>query len=223
MLTMATPALGSVLHNLRLSWRSKEEGSRPDGDLLESFLTRRDESAFEALMRRHGPMVLGVCRRVLQNEHDAEDVFQAAFIVLARRARALDGSGSVANWLHTVAYRLALRARAGAARRRAVERQAVDMPRPEPSSDLLWRDLRPVLDEELGCLPEKYRAPLILCYLEGKTTEETARQLGCPFGTVSSRLARGRDLLRQRLLRRGLAPSAGALASLLAPDTLSAA
>src|SRR5262249_48128930 len=156
-----------------------------------------------ALVRRHGPLVLGVCRRVLRDRHAAEDAFQATFLILLRRARSLDRRGSVASWLYTVAYHVALRARADAARRPPPAR-----PVPQPP-EAGWADLQPVLDEELGRLPDSYRAVVVLCYLEGKTNVEAARLLGWPVGTVKGRLARARDLLRARLTRRGITLSAG--------------
>jgi RNA polymerase sigma factor (sigma-70 family) len=167
--------------------------------LLERFARQQDEAAFAALVRRHGPMVLGVCRRVLDNAHDAEDAFQATFVVLVRRAGSISRPHLLANWLYGVAYRTAKKARANALRRRAHERLAAAMPRAEPLVDAAWEDLRTVLDQELHRLPDKYRAPLVLCYLEGKTNEEAARLLGWPPGSMSARLARGRELLRERL------------------------
>jgi RNA polymerase sigma factor (sigma-70 family) len=186
-----------------------------DGELLERFAHHQDEPAFAALVRRHGPMVLGVCRRVLHDEHDADDAFQATFLVLARQAGCIRKAESVASWLYGVAYRIALRSRAQAARRRKVEGQAVAMAEHDPQAELAWRELRRVLDEELHRLPAKYHAPLILCYLEGKTNTEAARELGWTKGTVSGRLARARDLLRERLSRRGLALDAGVVAVML--------
>jgi RNA polymerase sigma factor (sigma-70 family) len=175
----------------------------------------RDEAAFAALVRRHGPMVLGVCRRLLHDAHEAEDAFQATFLVLVHKAGSIGRPESLGPWLHGVATRTAARARQ-AARRRAREREATAMPGGDPAVELVWRDLRGVLDEELGRLAQKYRAPLVLVYLEGKTTEEAARQLGCPKGTVLSRLARGRDRLRGRLVRRGVTLSVWTLAWVLA-------
>jgi RNA polymerase sigma factor (sigma-70 family) len=202
-------------------------GPPPDGDLadrrlLERFVTARDEAAFAALVRRHGPMVLGVCRRLLHDAHEAEDAFQATFLVLVHKARSIGRAESLGPWLHGVACRTAARARE-AARRRARERDAAAMPDGGPVAEVVWRELRQVLDEELGRLAQKYRAPLVLYYLEGKTTEEVARQLACPRGTVLSRLARGRQRLRLRLLRRGLAPSGGLLVGLLAGKAAPAA
>jgi RNA polymerase sigma factor (sigma-70 family) len=197
---MVTSRLGGVLRHLR-----GVLDDATDGQLLERFLATRDEPAFEALVRRHGPMVLGVCRRVLGNAHDAEDAFQATFLVLVRRAASVRRRGAVGSFLYGVARHMALHAKRAAARRRAKEARA--MPRTEPRGD----DLREVLDLELERLPEKYRAPLVLCDLEGRTRTEAARQLGVPPGTVASRLARGRSLLARRLSRHGPALSAGAL------------
>jgi RNA polymerase sigma factor (sigma-70 family) len=174
-----------------------------DRELLKRFAQRHEEGAFAALVRRHGPMVLSVCRRVLRNGHDAEDAFQATFLVMIEKAQRLRRPELLANWLYGVAYRTALHARQRAARRSEREREAVAMssdPAGDPSVES--RELRRVLDEELLRLPDKYRAPLVLCYLEGKTNEEAARQLGWPSGSMSYRLARGRELLRERLQTR---------------------
>jgi RNA polymerase sigma factor (sigma-70 family) len=203
-------------------------GAEPSGEVIDRELLRRfalghEEPAFEALVRRHGRMVLGVCRRVLHNSHDADDAFQATFLVLMRKAGSLDRRGSLAGWLYTVAYHLALKARGRAFRRRVRERQIEDTLAAESPADSLWWELRPILDEEVNRLPEKYRAPVVLCYLEGKTNEEAARELGCPLGTVSSRLARARDLLRTRLARRGLALSSGLFVTALTETAASAA
>jgi RNA polymerase sigma factor (sigma-70 family) len=187
-----------------------------DGQLLSRVLRERDGPAFAELVRRHGAMVLGVCRRVLRHGHDAEDAFQATFLVLFKKANTLTTAASVAGYLYTVAYHAALKARANAARRRLEERQAVKMAATQPPAADGWHTLRPVLDDELSHLPDKYRLPLVLCYLEGKTGEEAARLLGWPEGTVKGRLARGRALLRGRLARRGVTLSAAALAALLA-------
>jgi RNA polymerase sigma factor (sigma-70 family) len=161
-------------------------------------------------------MVLGVCRRILRHGCDAEDAFQATFLVLFRRARALDRRGSLANYLYTVAYHAALKARANRSRRRQCEKEVRNMPRTPADSAQTWTDLQPVLDEELSRLPDRYRAAVVVCYLQGKTNEEAARQLGCATGTIKSRLARARELLRTRLARRGLVLSTGLLAGLLA-------
>ncbi len=170
-----------------------------DRQLLEKFVHHREEAAFAALVRRHGPMVLGVCRRMLRHSHDAEDAFQATFLVLAEKAQHLRRPERLANWLYGVAYRTALHARQRAAHRSRLEREAAAMSAPISDPEFESQELRRILDEELHRLPEKYRAPLVLCYLEGKTNEEAARLLGWPVGSMSYRLARGRDLLRQRL------------------------
>jgi RNA polymerase sigma factor (sigma-70 family) len=192
-----------------------------DADLLERFVRDGDEAAFELLVWRHGAMVLGACRRILRHHHDAEDAFQATFLLLARKARLVRRGAALAGWLHRVARRVALRARgrAGRAAQLAGEGPAA----PERESAAVWADLRPVLDEEVGRLPEKYRLPVLLCYLGGLSTEEAARRLGCPRGTVLSRLAWARRRLRGRLERRGLALSAGALAAGLAREAATAA
>src|SRR5262249_24569164 len=155
----------------------------------ERFVRRRDEAAFEALVWRHAPLVLGVCRRVLRHEQDAEDAFQATFLTLVRKARSIGRKQSVGSWLYKVAYRAAVQAKAAAGRRAAREKPWAGEPAGEPSEDVIWRDLRPVLDEEVGRLPARYRVPFVLCYLNGKTSAEAAREIGCPAGTIMSRLA----------------------------------
>ena len=183
-------------------------------ELLRRFADRRDEAAFAALVARHGPMVLATCRRILPDHADADDAFQATFLVLARRAGTIADPDRLAPWLHGVARRVATKARRLAARRRA---RAGDRPDPDgesldeiavvpPPADAF--ELRPILDEELARLPAKYRDPLVLCYLEGLTHDQAAGQLAWPVGTVRSRLAGGRDRLRSRLARRGFGPSA---------------
>lgn len=196
----------------------RNDVSPPDGQLLQRYVATHDQSAFATLVERYGPLVLGVCVRVLQNSHDAEDAFQATFLVLARRAATLDGRGSLGNWLYAVAYRTAIKARQSAARRRARELQVLNMSTVLSSEEEEWSDLRPLLDEELNQLPVKYRAPLVLCYLEGKTQEQAARELGWPTGSMSRRMNRARDLLQERLARRGLALSTGLLFVLIAKN-----
>jgi RNA polymerase sigma-70 factor (ECF subfamily) len=193
-----------------------------DGQLLQGFVAHRDEAAFEALVRRHGPMVWGVCQRLLRNHQDAEDAFQATFLVLVRKAAAIASRELLANWLYGVAYRTALKARAANARRQARERQVPAMPEPEAVPQGLWHDLRPLLDQELSRLPDKYRVAIILCDLDGKTRQEAARQLGWPEGTVAGRLARARALLARRLTRQGVVLSGGSLAVVLAQGAASA-
>ena len=182
-----------------------------DGQLLERYLTRGDEAAFEALVNLHGPMVLGVCRRVLRDPRDIEDAFQATFLILVRKASTIRDRLHLSNWLFGVAYRVARRARTNMLRRRGREVAVGNLEAsaaPE-TADILG--IGPVLDQELNRLPRKYRAPLILCYLKGHTHNQAAEELECPVGTVRSRLARGRDLLRRRLTSRGHAPTAAIL------------
>jgi RNA polymerase sigma factor (sigma-70 family) len=203
---------GMIGHLRRAAFRCDGAGLS-DGQLLECYLAGRDEAALEALIRRHGPMVLGVCRRVIGHHHDAEDAFQATFLVLVRKAASVRPRDQVANWLYGVAYQTARKARAVAARRRARERQVTDMPeRAAPPHDG-DSDLPAVLDQELSGLPDRYRVPIVLCDLEGKTRKEAARQLGWPEGTVSGRLSRGRVLLARRLAARGVVVAGAALAA----------
>lgn len=194
-----------------------------DATLLERFVTRREEEAFATLVRRHGPRVLSACRRILPSEHDAEDVFQATFLVLAQRAAEVEWDGSVGGWLCGVARRLSLNARAGASRRWRRETPVTALagvgsdgrvghgpipealhPAADPFAEIVRRDLRRALDDELNLLPEKYRAPVVLCDLEGLTHEEAAHRLGWPAGSISRRLGHARALLRRRLGGRGL-------------------
>jgi RNA polymerase sigma factor (sigma-70 family) len=217
----ATGHLGTVLYYLRRSV-VRPAIDQTDGQLLQRFTQSRDETAFEALMHRHAAMVLGVCRRVLSDAGLAEDAFQATFLILARKAQTIRNRQSVGTWLFGVAFRTAQKARADALRRRAFEKAPMHPPPPDPHTEAVWRELRLLLDAELDRLPEKYRAPLVLCYLEGKTNQEAARQLGWTKGTVSGRLARARDLLRQRLVRRGVDVSAGLLTVLLSQQVVEA-
>ena len=186
---MATMRLNRVIQRIRAAAAQGGAAGLADGDLLDLFLLRRDDAAFAELVRRHGPMVLGVCRRVLKNPHDADDAFQATFLILVRRGDSVRPRGRVGAWLHGVAYRTALEARRAAAKRRLKEAKAA--PRIEAPVDV-WEELRPALDRELARLPAKYRVPLLACDLEGKTRKEAAAQLGWPEGTVASRLSRAR-------------------------------
>jgi RNA polymerase sigma factor (sigma-70 family) len=189
-----------------------------DRELVQRFTSGADADAFAALLSRHGPMALRVCRRVLHNLQDAEDAFQATFLVLARKASTLRRQESVGNWLYGVAYRVALNARAAAARRRAHESRTAADTSADPLTEISVREAQALLDEELARLPAKYRAPLVLCCLEGLARDEAARQLGWPAGTLKSRLERGRQLLRGRLTRRGLTLPAAFGAALLGRD-----
>jgi RNA polymerase sigma factor (sigma-70 family) len=173
-----------------------------DGQLLKRFVHLHDEAAFAALVQRHGPMVLGVCRRILRQEQDAEDAFQATFLVLVRKAGSLERPELLANWLYGVANRTAQQARAKAARRCHHESEAASMSGAISDPEAASQELRELLDEALCSLPELYRAPLVLCYLEGKSNQEAAHHLGWPSGSISARLARGRELLRERLTSR---------------------
>ncbi len=213
---MGTRQLEPLLRYLRRAATGDAATSLPDAELLARFTAGRDEAAFTALVRRHGPLVLGVCRRVLRDPHAAEDAFQATFLVLARKAGSIARPEVLGHWLHGVACRTAARARADAARRRAHERRAPGRMAVDPNDELLWRDLRPVLDEEVNRLPPRYRVPFVLCYLEGRTNAEAARQIGCSRGTIATLLARARERLRRRLTGRGLALPAGLTALTLA-------
>lgn len=221
---MAQGPLGLALQHIRKLAGRQQEAGVSDGQLLSRFAARQEEPAFAELMARHGPLVLGVCRRVLHDEHAAEDAFQATFLVLVRRARALAHQDTVAAWLYTVAYHMALRVRARQARERSREQEAHDMIQrgtdPAQAPDF---DVRPILDAELQRLPEKYRAPVVLCYLEGKTNDEAAATLGWTRGTVAGRLSRARDLLRDRLARRGVTLAVGGLAAAVTQAGASAA
>jgi putative CocE/NonD family hydrolase len=221
---MAIDQPRGAVHHLRRVALLRDSAALTDGQLLEGFVTRRDEAAFEALVRRHGPMVLGVCRRLLGNPQDAEDAFQATFLVLIRKAARLTQPESVANWLYGVAQRTALEARGAIAQRRLREKQLSAPPEAEARADADGgRELRPLLDQEVGRLPHKYRQAVVLCDLAGRTRSAAARQLGIPVGTLSGRLTTARRLLAERLTRRGLSGAGAALAAALAGAAASAA
>jgi RNA polymerase sigma factor (sigma-70 family) len=194
-----------------------------DADLLDRFVLQRDQDAFAELVARHGPMVLGVCRRALGDLQAAEDAFQSTFVVLARKAAALSQRELLASWLYGVACRVAARARSEAARRRARESQAPVRQPSDPLQEITARELCAVLDEELLRLPERYRMPLLLCHLEGQTRDHVAQRLGWSVRTLARRLERGRELLRERLMRRGVALSAAILTGALVGPPASAA
>jgi RNA polymerase sigma factor (sigma-70 family) len=221
---VARTSLDSLLHYLR---RLGPEGTdtAEDGDpqLLRRFATGGEEAAFTALVRRHAAMVWSVCSRLLPQVPDAEDAFQATFLVLVRKAGAIRKPELLGPWLYGVAWRVADKLRRTAGRRRGRERELGDPPAPDSTSDVVWRDLRPLLDEEVGRLPEKYRTPFVLCYLEGLTNEEAASRLRCPKGTVLSRLSRARERLRGRLVRRGVDLTGAALATVMAGNATAAA
>jgi RNA polymerase sigma factor (sigma-70 family) len=209
---MSNGRLGHLLHRVRRLVGTDEEPS--DRELLGRFVRERDETALALLMDRHGPLVRGVCRRLLHDDHDAEDACQAVFLVLARKAASIRKRTSLASWLHGVAYRVAARLRDNGHQRRT----QIGLPRPEPeakpTADLSWREAQALLDEELQRLPERLRLPLVLCYLEGKTRDEAAGELGWRVSTFRGRLERARKLLRGRLERRGVFLSTGLLATL---------
>lgn len=220
---MAAKALNGVFHRLRALAAVHTSRACNDRELLERFLTAEDEAAFTLLVERHGPMILGLCRRLLRDRHEADDACQATFLVLARKARSVRKQESLASWLHGVAYRVSISLRRQRARRVRRERSACKAAVQEPDDGLTWRELRPVLDEELQRLPERYRAPLILCYLEGKTRDEAAQELGAKPAALHGLLDRGRKLLRDRLTRRGLTLSAVLFTTALTDITARAA
>src|SRR5207248_3007034 len=208
---MAADSATRLGRHLRRAAGLPDADDPTDGQLLARFLLYKEEAAFADLVRRHGPMVLGVCRRVLGNLADAEDAFQAAFVVVVRKAADLADRGTIGNWLYGVAYHTALKARAAAVKRRTREAAAARAAEAAEPGDTDWL---PVLDQELSRLPDKYREPLVLCELDGRPRKEVAERLGVPEGTLSSRLATGKRMLADRLRRRGLAVPAGGLAAL---------
>ena len=211
---MALGSLAGVIPRLRTTALAVQSATS-DADLLDRFVTARDAAAFEALVRRHGPMVLAVCRRVLRNTHDAEDAFQATFLVLAYKATSVSPRNRLAAWLHGVAQKTALKARHRAARRAEVEKRVPARSAEDMTPETTRADAEPLLDQELAALPDRYRLPIILCDLEGRLRSAVAVTLGCSEGTLSSRLTRGRRMLAERLKRRGVALSTAALAVIL--------
>jgi RNA polymerase sigma factor (sigma-70 family) len=222
---MTNHRLNAVLH--QVFEQTTGVDALTDRGLLSCFVARRDESAFRALVERHGPMVLAVCRRILHDDHAAEDAWQAAFLVLARRADSLRDGDSLASWLHGVAFRVSSNLRRQIQRRRAREVGGVEGAVPgreaDPAAALTWAEARTVIDEELAALPQRQRAPLVLCYLEGKTCDEAARELGWSLTTFRGRLERGRHRLRARVTRRGLSLTAGLPAAVAKPLEVPAA
>jgi RNA polymerase sigma factor (sigma-70 family) len=214
--------MNSLIEHIRRSVFVGEDGMRTDAQLLGAFLERREEAALAALVRRHGPMVWNVCRRLLGSHHDAEDAFQATFLVLVRKANVITPREMLANWLYGVAYQTARKARAVTRKRHGRERQMKEMPEVETAERNTWHDLRGVLDEELSGLPAKYRAAIVLCDVQGKTRKEAGCELGWPEGSVSSRLARARTMLAKRLTSRGFAVGSAALTTVLAPNVCAA-
>lgn len=212
---MVTCQLSPVIEELRRSTLVLDGAGLTDAQLLSRFIERRDAAAFEALVRRHGPMVLGVGRRLLRNHHDAEDAFQATFLVLVRRAASIVPPEKLANWLYGVAYRTALKAKATNFNRAKHEGPVIGEPEARSPQDP-WDELRPLLDRELSRLPNKYRLPIVLCDLQGQSIKEAARNLNWPQGTLAGRLARARALLAKRLTRYGAVLTVGTLAAVLA-------
>jgi RNA polymerase sigma factor (sigma-70 family) len=216
MMPKTTTGLHAILAHLQ-----PPHSALSDGQLLARFVAERDEDAFAQVVRRHGRMVMGVCCRLLQHHQDAEDVFQATFLVLARKAASVVKRDAVGSWLYRVAFRTAQEARAMRARRRAREEHADETSRPVAAGLPEVQDWRPILDEELSRLPQKYQAPIVLCDLEAGTRREAARQLGIAEGTLSSRLAHGRKLLATRLARRGVTLGTAALAAAITEAVVS--
>jgi RNA polymerase sigma factor (sigma-70 family) len=218
---MPTP-MNQIVRHLSAALLRQDGAALTDGQLLGRFIEHHDESAVEALVRRHGPMVWGVCRRVLGSHHDAEDAFQATFLVLVRKAASVRRREQVGNWLYGVAHQTALKARTMQARRRTRERQVPDMPDTQAPRRDEPREEQALLDQELSRLPDKYRVAIVFCDLEGKTRKAAARQLGLPEGTLAGRLTRGRALLAKRLAQRGVVLSGGALAVALSQEAAGA-
>ena len=221
---MKTKPVAEFLGRLRRSAFLPEVAEQTDDQLLEAFIRRRDCQALDCLVRRHAPMVWGVCRRTLAN-HDAEDAFQATFLVLVRRAASIRSRDLLANWVYGVAHKTATKARQTALKRSAREQQMLAMPEAttDPHDPEFAPELRVLLDEELSRLPDKYRIAVVLCDLEGRSRAEAAQRLGLPEGTVASRLAKARSLLAARLARHGLTLSAATLGTALAAEATAAA
>lgn len=220
---MPSGELGSVLQHIRRAMGLTIVADSPDCELLERFVNRGEEAAFEALLRRHGPLVLGACRRMLSDPHDVEDAFQATFFIFVRKARGIARGDAVGSWLYRVAYHAATRIRGRSARQRARETPLAEREvAASPASDN-YCDLVPLVDDAVNRLPEKYRRPIVLCCLEGLSNEEAARELGCPVGTVGTRLSRARERLRAMLTRGGVAVPVAALTVVLNQTTATAA
>jgi RNA polymerase sigma factor (sigma-70 family) len=210
---MSSVQTNTLLRHVRKIAANHHGGEMPDRELLELFLARHDEKAYTALLRRHGPMVMAVCRSIVGDWHLAEDAFQATFLLLAKKALSIRKREAVGSWLHGVARHVAMKARSTAAKHKVSDENTERSQASDPTLDMSLRELQAVLHEELERLPTKYRAPVVLCYLEGRTHEQAALQLGWTAGTVRGRVNRGRELLRGRLTRRGLAVPAALLAT----------
>ena len=220
---MRNGQLDSVLSYIRRLAAAGQARELRDHDLLERFVACHDEAAFTAIVERYGPLVLGVCRRTLRSEHHAEDAWQATFFVLARKAGSIRKRESLGCWLYGVANRVARKLRADIQRRAAQDVTTAELPRPDTTGEITWREGLAVLDEELGRLPASYRSALVLCYLEDRTQDEAARELGCSLGALRGRLERARESLRSRLLRRGVGLPAALLGTTLVSTQTSAA
>ncbi len=222
---MATGESRPLARNLERLWSSGTVSGLSDAELVKRFTNSKGpaaEQAFEALLGRHGPMVLGVCRHILRRPQDVDDAFQATFLVLVRKARSIRVGESLGPWLYGVAYRTAIRARTQVARHHLEEMDDLEAAAADPARSAFAWEIRPMLHEELNRLPEKYRSPIVLCHLEGKSHEEAARMLDWPVGTLSGRLSRGRQLLKDRLQRRGLTVSAAMLSAHFPGETIQA-
>jgi RNA polymerase sigma factor (sigma-70 family) len=220
---MARQSLDRVLQHLRKVAAVQTYQELSDRELLARFVAARDDAAFTVLIERHGPMVFGVCRRALPNFHDAEDACQATFLVLARKAASVRKKTALSSWLHGVACRVAVNLKRNHARRQSREGRVEAPAQKDPPAEVSWREVQAILDDELEQLPERYRTPVILCYLECLTRDEAAQQLGLSPGSLHGRLERARDLLRQRLTRRGLTLAAAMSAAALGERVAQAA
>lgn len=214
----ATRSLSASLQHLNRTLLTGESATLPDAELVRRFVERRDEVAFAVLVRRYGMLVLGVCRRLLRHEQDAEDAFQATFLVLARDASSVERAGAIGNWLYGVAANISRKAKATRHRRELKERAAGATRRIEAPPEMP-DDLPELLDGELSAIPDKYRTPIVLCDLQGLTTQQAAAEVGCPPKTLGTRLSRGRAILAQRLTRRGVVLSAALIPAALATCT----
>jgi RNA polymerase sigma factor (sigma-70 family) len=212
-----------VLDHVRKMLAGQESVRLTDRELLQRFARNRDAEAFAALVQRHGRMILNVCRRLLQTSQDVEDAFQATFLILVRKSGTQRWQESVGTWLHLVAYRVALRLRTAQQRTAPLDARSHASPAADPLAEVSGRELSNVLDQELSRLPEKYRAPLVLCCLEGRTRDEAAQQCGLSLDQLKRRLAKGRVLLRQRLGRRGFTPAPILAATLCAEKSTAGA
>src|SRR5579884_4082307 len=215
-------ALGNMVRRLRQTCAAPVS-ELSDAELLSHFVESADPAAFELLTWRHGPLVWGVCRRVLRHEQDAEDAFQATFLVLVRKAATIGRRESVGGWLYKVAFRAALAARAAASKRSSHERVPAEKSCIDPADEAAWHELEPLIDEAIDGLPERYRVAFVLCCVQGLTLQQAAAQLGCPRGTVATRVRRAREQLRARLARHGVALSVGMLSGLVARNAARAA